>query len=117
MPWQRLLHRDSASQPQKRESVEFRDAVHCRSYLFVVGYAFIAGCRSLTEYDLGFAAALALIAGHAMTEGLEMVWPGRHEGMVVPPAPYNDARYARISLSTASRVNELARGTSALEPR
>ena len=64
-----------------------RDAVHCRSYLFVVGYAFIAGCRSLTEYDLGFAAALALIAGHAMTEGLEMVWPGRHEGMVVPPVP------------------------------
>jgi hypothetical protein len=83
--------------------------------LIVVGYAFIAGFRSLTECDLGFAAALALIAGHAMTESLEMVWPGHHEGMVVPPAPYDTARYARISLSTTSRVNELARGTSAPE--
>ena len=53
-----------------------RDAVHCRSYLFVVGYAFIAGCRSLTEYDLGFAAALAVIAGHAMTE----VWRWSGQG-------------------------------------
>ena len=85
MPWQRLLHRDSASQPPKargRWSLETR-CVAALS-LFIVGYAFIAGFRSVTEYDLGFAAALALIAGYAMTEGLEMVWPGRREGMAAP---------------------------------
>jgi len=31
---------------------------------------------------LGFAAGLALIAGYAMTEGLEMVWPERREAAV-----------------------------------
>ena len=110
-----LEQRQRAAAPKARERWSLETLCVAALSLFVVGYAFIAGCRSLTEYDLGFAAALALIAGHAMTEGLEMVWPGRHEGMAVPPAPYNSARYARISLSTTSRVNELARGTSAPE--
>ena len=75
MPWQRLLDRDSASQPQKRESWSLETLRIAALGPFVAGYAFIAGCRGLTEYDLGFATALALIAGHAMTEGWR--WSGQ----------------------------------------
>ena len=112
-----LAQRQRVAAPKARERWSLETLCVAALSLFVVGYAFIACFRSLTEYDLGFAAALALIAGYAMTEGLEMVWPGRHEGMAVTPTPYNYARYARISLSTTSRINELARRASALEPR
>ena len=71
-----LEQRQRAAAPKARERWSLETLCVAALSLFVVGYAFIAGCRSLTEYDLGFAAALAVIAGHAMTE----VWRWSGQG-------------------------------------